>query len=57
MCWALLILFMLYTGEMFELVKNRLYAYADESTIFTVVRRPADRPAVATSLGKDSSVV
>ena len=38
---------------MFKLVENRLFAYADGSTVSTVlasVRKPADRPAVATLL-------
>ena len=35
---------------MFELVENRLFAYADDSTLLTVVRKPADRPAVVASL-------
>ena len=43
------LLFILYTSEMFELVENRLYAYADDSTLLTVVRKPAERPAVAAS--------
>ena len=38
---------------MFELVENRLYAYADDSTLLAVVRNPADRPAVAASLNRD----
>ena len=38
---------------MFELVENRLYAYADDSTLLAVVRKPADRPAFATSLNRD----
>ena len=33
-----------YTNEMFELVENRLFAYADESTLVAVVCKPADRP-------------
>ena len=45
--------FILYTSEMFELVENRLYAYADDSTLLPVVRQPADRPAVAATLNKD----
>ena len=40
-----------YTSEMFELVENRLYA--DDSTLVAVVRKPADRPAVAASLNRD----
>ena len=41
------LLFILYTSEMFELVENRLYAYADDSTLLAVVRKTANRPAVA----------
>ena len=45
------LLFILYTIEMFELVDNRLFAYADDSRLLTVVFKPADRPAVAASPG------
>ena len=45
------LLFILYTSDMFELVENRLYSYADDSTLLAVVCKPADRPAVAASLG------
>ena len=38
------------TSEMFELVENRLYTYDDDSTLLSVVRKLADRPAVAASL-------
>ena len=41
--------FIFYTSNMFELVGNRLYAYADDSTLLAVVRKPADRPAAAAS--------
>ena len=47
------LLFFLYTREMFELVENRLYSYADHTTLLSVVRKPADRPAVAASLNRD----
>ena len=47
------LLFILCTSEMFELVENRLYAYADYSTLLAVVRKPADRPAVAALLNRD----
>ena len=43
----------MYTSEMFKLVENRLFAYADDSTLLAVVRKPADRPAVAASLNWD----
>ena len=41
------LLFILYTSEMFERVENRLFAYADDSTLLAVLRKTADRPAVA----------
>ena len=47
------LLFIFYTSEIFELVENRLYAYAVDSTLLAVVRKPADRPAVAASLNRD----
>ena len=43
----------IHTTEMFELVENKLYAYADYSTLLAVVHKPADRPAVAASLNRD----
>ena len=46
------LLFIIYTSEMFELVKNRLYAYADDSTSLVVVRKPDGRPAVAAFLNR-----
>ena len=46
-------LFIRYASEMFELVESRLFAYADDSTLLAVVRKPADRPAVAASLNSD----
>ena len=47
------LLFIIYTTEMFELVENRLFVYADHSKLLAVVRKPADRPAVASSLNRD----
>ena len=43
----------IYAMEMFELVENRLYAYADDSTLLAVVRKPADRPALPDSFNRD----
>ena len=40
------LLFILYTSEMIELVENRVFAYANDSTLLAVVRKPADRPVV-----------
>ena len=47
------LLFILYPSEMFGPVENRLYAVADDSTLLAVVRKLADRPAVAASLNRD----
>ena len=47
------LLFILYKSEMFELVDNRLFAYADDSILLTVVPKPAGRPDVAASRNMD----
>ena len=52
-CWVLFCLSYIHTSGMFELVENRLFVYADHSTLLAVVRKPADRPAVAASLNRD----
>ena len=46
-------IFLQYTSEMFELVENRLFAYADDSTLLAIVPKPADRPAAAASISSD----
>ena len=45
--------FIIFASEMFLLVKKRLFAYADDSTLLTVVRKPANRLAVASTLNRD----
>ena len=47
------LLFILYTSEMFEQAENRLYAYADDSTLMAVVCKQADRPVAVASLNRD----
>ena len=47
------LLFILYTSEMYELVENGIYIYADDSLLLAVIRKPADKPAVAASLNSD----
>ena len=42
---------------MFQLVEYRLLAYADDSTLLAVVRKPAHRPAVAASLNRDLAMI
>ena len=45
---------LLYTSEMFELVENSLFAYADDySTLLAVACKKGDRPAVPASLNRD----
>ena len=51
------LLFILYASEMFELVENRLFACAHDSTLMAVVRKPADRSAVAVSLNRDLAMI
>ena len=47
------LLFILYTSDMFAVVDNRLYNYADDSTLVATIRSPADRIPVANSLNAD----
>ena len=51
------LIFLLHGSKMFELIENRLYAYAANSTLLAVVRKPADRPAVAASRNRDLVIV
>ena len=44
------LLFILYTSEIFEQVENRLFPYADDSTLLAVVFKPVDIPAFAASI-------
>ena len=47
------ILFLLYTSELFSILKNKLIGYADDSTLMAVVPSPGVRVAVAESLISD----
>ena len=38
---------------MFEVVKNRLYVYSDDSTLLAVVHKSAAIPSVSASLNRD----
>ena len=54
MCWVRKgVGLIIYSSKMFKLVENRLFAYVDDSTLLAVIRKPADRPAVAASLSRD----
>ena len=47
------LLFLMYTSELFSILKNKLIGYADDSTLMTVVPSPGVRIAVAESLIRD----
>ena len=46
-------LFLLYTAELFTVVENKLYGYADDSTLVAVVPSPGERVAVSESMNRD----
>ena len=47
------LLFLLYTAEIFSVVENKLYGYADDSTLVAVVPSPGERVAVSESKNRD----
>ena len=47
------LLFLLYTSELFSILKNKLIGYADNSTLMAVVPSSGVRVAVAESLIRD----
>ena len=47
------LLFLVYTSELFSILENKLYSYADDSTLIAVVPSPRLRVAVAESLSRD----
>ena len=46
-------LFILYTAELFSIMENKLYGYADDSTLVAVVPSPGERVAVSESMNRD----
>ena len=52
-----LLLFLLYTSELFSILDNKLIGYADDSTLMAVVPSPGDRVAVAESVIRDLGMV
>ena len=46
-------LFLLYTAELFSIVENKLYGYADDSTLVAVAPSPGERVAVSESMNRD----
>ena len=47
------LLLLLYTAELFSVVENKLYGYADDSTLVAVVPSPGERVAVSESMNRD----
>ena len=47
------LLFLLYTAELFSVVENKLYGYADDSTLVAVVPSPGERVAVSEYINLD----
>ena len=50
-------LFLLYTAELFSIVENKLYGYADDSTLVAVVPSPGETVAVSESMNRDQKRV
>ena len=46
-------LFLLYTAELFSIVENKLYGYADDPTLVAVVPSPGEMVAVSESMNRD----
>ena len=46
-------LFLLQTAELFSIVENKLYGYADDSTLVADVPSPGERVAVSESMNRD----
>ena len=47
------LLFLLYTSELFSILKNKLMGYSDDSTLMAVVPSPGVRVTIAESLIHD----
>ena len=47
------LLLLVYTPELFSVVENNLYCYADDSTLVAVVPFPGERVAVSESMNRD----
>ena len=48
-----LFLLYIYTAELFSIVENKLYGYADDSTLVAVRPSPDERVAVSESMNRD----
>ena len=48
-----LLMFLLYTAELFSVVENKLYGYADDFTLVAIVPSPGEKVAVSESMNCD----
>ena len=46
-------LFLLHTAQLFSIVENKLYGYADDSLLVAVVPSPGERVTVTESINRD----
>ena len=46
-------LILLHTAELFSIVENKLFGYADDSTLVAVVSSPGEKAAVLESMNRD----
>ena len=51
------VVFLLYTAELFSILENKLYVYADDSTLVAIIPSPDIRVAVTESLNRDLNMV
>ena len=52
-----LLLFILYTSELFPVVGNHIVGYADDTTIYAIISRPLSRPQMIDSLQHDLAAI
>ena len=50
-------LFLLYTAELFSIVKNKLHGYAEDSILVAVVPSPDEREAISESMNREQNRV
>ena len=50
-------LFLLYTVELFSIMKNKHYGYGDDSTLVSLVPSPGERVAISGSLKCDQNKI
>ena len=49
--------YILYTSELFRIIRNHIVGNVDDTTIYAVIHRPISRPKVRVYLNQDFSAV